>query len=120
MFGAILPICITTLLTIAILLLVYMVLKFRQRRIALIHSTVVELAARGLPIPQVLLDPPTKRRAVLWTPLSLIGLGIGVIVMSVVQNVTFWAVGMVPLAIGLAQMLALYLEHRFQSHNAAG
>lgn len=84
------------------------------------HETISRMIEKGLPIPPELLVPQHDMLATRSTPpstlktaLTLIGLGIGLIIFFLVKggdNFGFGAIGAIPLAIGLAQLLAWRLE----------
>ena len=76
--------------------------------------TIVNLIEKGLPVPPQLLGPTQRREgSPLMRALTLIGLGIG---LSAFLFAMFgrwyglWAVGLIPLAIGVAQLIAYKLE----------
>jgi hypothetical protein len=83
--------------------------KFQERK----HKTLVDLLEKGLPVPRELLRPPQRTGSALMRALTLVGVGVGV---SVFLGAMFhfdyglWAAGMIPLAIGVAQLIALKLE----------
>jgi hypothetical protein len=84
--------------------------KRQERR----HLTIVNLIEKGLPVPPQLLGPTQRREgSPLMRALTLIGLGIG---LSAFLFAMFgrwygiWAVGLIPFAIGVAQLIAYRLE----------
>jgi hypothetical protein len=97
------------------LLVVIACLQFAQRRQDRLHQTIVSLIERGLPVPPQLLDPPRRRfMSPLMRALTLVGLGIGLIIFlyTLLGRGEYmpWAVGAIPLAIGIAQLVAIRLE----------
>ena len=83
--------------------------KFQERK----HKTIVDLLEKGLPVPRELLRSPRREGSALMRALTLVGVGIGV---SAFLGAMFqfdhglWASGLIPLAIGVAQLIALKLE----------
>jgi hypothetical protein len=83
--------------------------KYQERK----HKTVVDLLEKGLPVPRELLSSPRREGSALMRALTLIGIGIGT---SAFLGAMFhldhglWAAGLIPLAIGVAQLIALKLE----------
>ena len=83
--------------------------KYQERK----HQTIVDLLEKGLPVPRELLRAPQRRTSPLMTALSLIGIGVGT---SAFLGAMFqlehglWAAGLIPLCIGIAQLIALRFE----------
>ena len=83
--------------------------KFQERK----HRTVVDLLEKGLPVPRELLRSPRRDGSALMRALTLVGVGVGT---SAFLGAMFklehglWAAGLIPLAIGVAQLIALKLE----------
>ena len=83
--------------------------KLQERK----HATIVSLLEKGLPVPRELLNPPRREGSPLMRALTLIGVGVGV---SAFLGAMFhfdhglWACGLIPFAIGVAQLIALKLE----------
>ena len=90
--------------------IIVMVLDYRHRRTQQLHDTIARLADKGLPIPPELLTPPLPKSR-LRGALTLVGLGIGLMVYFVAQADGNWGVGAIPLAIGVAQLIAWKLEN---------
>lgn len=86
--------------------LVLVVLEYRHRRERQLHETVARLAEKGLPVPPELFATQSAPKSRLLGALTLIGLGIGLIVFFLASGGDNWGVGAIPLAIGLAQLLA--------------
>jgi hypothetical protein len=107
--GLLIPVCAILMpLGIAALALNY-AFKYQERK----HKTVVDLLEKGLPVPRELLRSPQRTGSRLMTALTLVGVGVGT---SVFLGAMFqldhglWAAGMIPLSIGVAQLIALKLE----------
>ncbi len=83
--------------------------KYQERK----HKTVVDLLEKGLPVPRELLRSPQRSGSSLMRALTLVGIGVGT---SAFLGAMFhldhglWAAGLIPLAIGVAQLIALKLE----------
>ena len=83
--------------------------KYQERK----HKTVVDLLEKGLPVPRELLRSPRREGSALMRALTLVGIGVGT---SAFLGAMFhfdhglWAAGLIPLAIGVAQLIALKLE----------
>jgi len=83
--------------------------KYQERK----HKTVVDLLEKGLPVPRELLRSPRREGSALMRALTLVGVGVGT---SAFLGAMFhfdhglWAAGLIPLAIGVAQLIALKLE----------
>ena len=86
------------------------------------HELIGRLIEKGLPIPPELLAPqsdllPAKNSRpgkLLW-PMTMIGAGVGLIIYLVVEGGDNWGIGAIPLAIGLAQLLAWKFERKADS-----
>lgn len=95
----------------------------KVRREQLLHETVRQLAERGQPVPPELfsragLDEGSSRE---WTPRSQlrfgvinIGVGVGLIILFLAMRPDrwLWAIGCVPLCVGLALLLLWRVESR--------
>lgn len=83
--------------------------KYQERK----HKTIVDLLEKGLPVPRELLSSPRREGSALMRALTLVGVGIGT---SAFLGAMFqldhglWAAGLIPLAIGVAQLIALKIE----------
>ena len=83
--------------------------KYQERK----HKTIVDLLERGLPVPRELLRSPQRAGSALMRALTLVGVGVGT---SAFLGAMFhldhglWAAGLIPLAIGVAQLIALKIE----------
>ena len=95
---------------VSLIAIIVLVMDYRHRRTQQLHDTVTRLAEKGLPIPPELLTPPVPKSR-LRGALTLVGLGVGLIALFIAQGDGNWGVGAVPLAIGLAQLVAWKLEN---------
>jgi hypothetical protein len=83
--------------------------KYQERK----HKTIVDLLEKGLPVPRELLRSPQRAGSALMRALTLVGVGVGC---SAFLGAVFhfdyglWAAGLIPLSIGVAQLIALKLE----------
>ena len=83
--------------------------KYQERK----HKTIVDLLEKGLPVPRELLRSPQRAGSALMRALTLVGVGVGT---SAFLGAMFqldhglWAAGLIPLAIGVAQLIALKIE----------
>lgn len=83
--------------------------KFQERK----HATIVNLLEKGLPVPPELLRSPRREGSGRMRALTLVGIGVGV---SAFLGAMFgtehglWATGLIPLSIGVAQLIAIKLE----------
>jgi NADH:ubiquinone oxidoreductase subunit K len=100
--------------------LVLVVLVYRYRRERQLHETITRLVEKGLPVPKELFPIRSAPKWRLFGALTLIGLGVGLIIYFCTQpqvhvgaqilDFNDWGIGAIPLAIGLAQLLAWKLE----------
>jgi hypothetical protein len=82
--------------------------KYQERK----HRTIVELLEKGLPVPRELLRG-RRDGSPLMRALTLIGIGVGTcgFLGAMFQfDHGLWAAGLIPLAIGVAQLIAIKLE----------
>ncbi|MFL6697446.1 MAG: DUF6249 domain-containing protein [Vitreoscilla sp.] len=83
--------------------------KYQERK----HKTIVDLLEKGLPVPRELLGSSRREGSALMRALTLVGVGLGT---SAFLGAMFqldhglWAAGLIPLAIGVAQLIALKIE----------
>jgi Domain of unknown function (DUF6249) len=103
------------------IVVIFIVLHFRERQRKQLYDTVKHYADRGMPVPRELLEPP--RRSPLTTPrygaFTLIGLGVGLALM-------FWSLDLAPqmgiggllVCVGVAQLIALALDARDAQKNS--
>ena len=121
--GFILPIIlISTVAPLAFVIgLVLVVLVYRHRRERQLHETITRLVEKGLPVPKELLPTRSAPKSRLFGAMTLIGLGVGLMIyqsaepllqfgVQALVHEDWWGIGAIPLAIGLAQLLAWKLE----------
>ena len=89
---------------------VLVVMEYRHRRERLLHETVTRLAEKGLTLPKELFSTPSAPKSRLFGALTLIGLGVGLMIYFGAQGGDQWGIGAIPLAVGVAQLLAWKLE----------
>lgn len=103
-------------------LIVFIVLHFRQRQREKLYETVKHFADRGLPVPTELLDPPQPPKtdrvseSARFYAITLVGVGVGLALM-------FWGmelprllgIGALVGCIGIAQLVAIGLDRRERS-----
>lgn len=99
--------------------IVFIVLDFRHRRSQQLHDTVARLADKGLPIPPQLFAPQAPKSG-LRTALTMIGLGLGLMAFFWGEHDGNLGVGAIPLAIGLAQLVAWKLENPSKGDKSPG
>ena len=93
--------------------LVLVALNFAWKTQERKHRTIVDLLEKGLPVPRELLSPQRREGSALMRALTLVGVGVGT---SAFLGAMFqlehglWAAGLIPLAIGVAQLIALKIE----------
>ena len=84
--------------------------RYQERK----HKTIVELLEKGLPVPRELLRMPQQRTgSALMRALTLVGIGVGVCAFLGAMfglDHGLWASGLIPLCIGVAQLIALKIE----------
>src|ERR1700743_2672440 len=84
--------------------------KFQERK----HKTIVDLLEKGLPVPREWLRSSRREGSALMRALTLVGVGVGT---SAFLGAMFqldhglWAAGLIPLSIGVAQLIALTIRH---------
>jgi predicted PurR-regulated permease PerM len=99
------------------LVVIFLVLHFRERQREKLYETVKHFADRGMPVPRELLEPPQAQRqpgvTLRYIAITLIGVGVGMMLM-------FWSfelpaqmgIGGLVVCIGVAQWIALTLDAR--------
>ena len=83
--------------------------KYQERK----HQTIVDLLEKGLPVPRELLRSPRREGSALMRALTLVGVGVGTCAFLGAMfrlDHGLWAAGLIPLAIGVAQLIALKIE----------
>lgn len=91
------------------------VLHFRERQRDKLYDTVRHFADRGMPVPRELLEPPGIAYSAISRPrfwaFTLIGAGLGVALMFAMMDLHFlMGVGGLLVFVGLAQLFALQLD----------
>lgn len=99
------------------LLILWVVLHYRERQRSKLYDTVKYFADRGMPVPRELLDPPQDQRPAFGTPrfraFTTIGTGLGVALMFAFMDLRFlMGIGGLLVFIGLAQLVALHLDEK--------
>ena len=102
--------------------IVFLVLQFRERQRQQLYDTVKHYADRGMPVPRELLDPP--KRAQLNTPrygaATAIGLGVGLALMFwSMELASLMGIGGLLVCIGVAQLIALRFDARDAEQRAS-
>ena len=96
------------------LLIVAIVLFYKHRRLRMTHETIVRLAEKGVPVPPELLEPPAPRNHGLRGGLVLVALGIGLSIYFLERGGP-WSIGLIPGLMGLALLLAWWIESKTRS-----
>lgn len=108
------------------ILLVAMILHFKQRQRDALYETVKHFTDRGMPVPRELLNPPQPvGQSVLGTPrfraITLIGAGIGLALMFYLLELRFLiGIGGLLVCIGVAQLIAIKLDANDARHAGPG
>jgi hypothetical protein len=97
------------------LVVLWVVLRSRERQRQQLYDTVKHYADRGMPVPRELLDPPQRAR--LNTPrygaFTVIGLGLGLVLMFwTMELASLVGIGGLLVCIGVAQLIALAFDAR--------
>lgn len=100
---------------IAVVVLVVVVMEYRHRNGRQLHDTIVRLSEKGLPVPPELLAAPSSPKSRLFWACTLIGFGAGLVIYFLAQGTNEWGIGAIPLATGLAQLVAWKLEKNSQA-----
>jgi hypothetical protein len=87
------------------LLLVWLVLHYKQRRERLLQETILKLAAAGQPVPsQLLLNPPRDPLADIRTGLILVAIGVALYFFMHAEGGP-WSISIIPLLVGVAYLV---------------
>jgi hypothetical protein len=87
------------------LLLVWLVLHYKQRRERMLQDTILKLAAAGQPVPQqLLLNPPRDPLADIRTGLILVAIGVALYFFMREQGGP-WSISVIPLFVGIAYLV---------------
>lgn len=95
------------------LVVVVVALNFAYRYQERKHKTIVDLLEKGLPVPHELLRSQPRTGSPLMRALTLVGVGVGLCAFLGAMfhfDRGLWACGLIPLCIGIAQLIALKLE----------
>ena len=80
-----------------------------HRKNRMLHETIRAMVEKGQPIPPELLNPDKRSHKAgndMGRGLTLVGLGLGLMIFLYVQNNHNWAVGMIPMLMGIAFLIA--------------
>jgi hypothetical protein len=99
------------------LVVIFLVLQFRERERNKLHETLRYFADRGMPVPRELLDPPRPESKLASAPrfvaFSLVGVGVGIMLMFASMDLmSLIGIGALVVCVGVAQLLALALDAR--------
>ena len=107
-------------------ILVAVILFYRMRKTRLLHETIARLVEKGQPIPEALLSPrsaPQKKLSDLRTGIILIAVGLGLSIFFYAitdrSDANVWAIGIIPLLIGVGYVVAWKLEPEKQNDASA-
>lgn len=107
--GLLIPV-ISILMPVALALIAaFFATRYQERK----HQTIVNLLEKGLPVPRELLRPTRREGSPIMRALTFIGIGLGVsgfLAAMFHADYGLWAAGLIPLAVGVAQLIALKLE----------
>lgn len=99
------------------IILVAMILFYRMRKTRLLHETIAKLVEKGQPIPEALLSPKSAQQSKssdLRTGIILIAVGLGLSIFFYAltdrNDANVWAIGIIPLMIGVGYVVAWKLE----------
>ncbi len=99
-------------------IIIIVVLHFRQQQREKLYETVKHFADRGMPVPRELLDPPRARQddifgSARFRAITLIGTGVGLALMFWLLELAFLTgIGALLVCIGVAQLIAVRLDRR--------
>ena len=91
-------------------MVVGLILWYKTRRNQLMHDTALKLAETGLPVPASLFADQTGPFASLRTGVVLLMLGLGISLALYLCGIKFWAVGIIPMFMGLGYLIVWKLE----------
>jgi hypothetical protein len=107
--GLLIPVCAILMPLGVVIVALNFAWKYQERK----HKTIVDLLEKGLPVPRELLRSPQRNGSALMRALTLVGVGLGTCgflgAMFRFEH-GLWAAGLIPLAIGVAQLIAIRLE----------
>ncbi len=90
--------------------LVVVVMEYRHRNSRQLHETISRLSEKGLPVPPEMFVSQGAPKSRLFWACTLVGFGVGLVIYFLAQGTNEWGVGAIPIATGLAQLLAWRLE----------
>ncbi len=96
-------------------LIVFLVVAFRFKRAREVQTTLRLMIEKGTPIPPELLTPPEPRRRAksdLRGGLVLSGLGLGLAIFLLVRENDAWALGIIPLLMGVGLLITWKVESK--------
>ena len=91
-------------------MVVGLILWYKARRNQLMHETALKLAEKGQPVPSSLFAEQTGPFASLRTGVVLLMLGLGISLALYLCGIKFWAVGIIPMFMGLGYLIVWKLE----------
>ena len=91
-------------------MVVGLILWYKTRRNQLMHETALKLAEKGQPVPASLFADQTGPFASLRTGVVLLMLGLGISLALYLCGIKFWAVGIIPMFMGLGYLIVWKLE----------
>ena len=103
-FGVVMPV-----------MLVGLILWYKARRNALLHETALKLAEKGQPVPHSLFADTSGPKANLRQGVVLLMLGLGICAALYLSGIKVWAVGIIPLFMGVGYLIVWKLEGGSQS-----
>lgn len=107
--GLLIPVCAILMPLGIVLIALNFAYKYQERK----HKTIVDLLEKGLPVPRELLRSPQRPGSPLMRALTFVGVGLGTCgflgAMFGLEH-GLWASGLIPLCIGVAQLIAIKLE----------
>jgi hypothetical protein len=107
--GLLIPVCAILMPLGIVLIALNFAYKYQERK----HKTIVDLLEKGLPVPRELLRSPQRAGSPLMRALTLVGVGLGTCAfLGAMFGIAhgLWASGLIPLCIGVAQLIAIKLE----------
>jgi hypothetical protein len=103
------PVCAILMPLVVVVVALNFAHKYQERK----HKTIVDLLEKGLPVPREMLRAPQRAGSALMRALTLVGIGVGTCAfLGAMFGLShgLWASGLIPLCIGVAQLIALKLE----------
>ena len=91
-------------------MLVGLILWYKARRNQLVHQTALKFAEHGQPVPPALFAEQSGLDTNLRQGVVLLMLGLGICVALYLCGIKFWAVGIIPLSMGIGYLIVWKLE----------